>query len=200
MCFAGGIELCAPALLGLPVRIANAFDPALRHDRGGPGRAGLCHRYSSGGDFGSLPLARQPRRFGPAILCHDHRQGRARQAVRSGTGALALVRPCRADPDLRNRRPGYHPGRLVAGASSSALFSDWTLHYWFVPQGTAIAQGTPGIWHNPDIIRATAITLGLGLCVAITGMGVGLLASYTTARYRDGGFPPRSRRSAFCRS
>lgn len=70
--------------------------------------------------------------------------------------------------------------------SSSALFSNWTLHYWFGPQGTRIAQGTPGIWHNPDIIRATVITLGLGLCVAVSGMIVGLLASYTTARYRDG--------------
>ncbi|HMO06167.1 MAG TPA: iron ABC transporter permease [Paracoccaceae bacterium] len=78
---------------------------------------------------------------------------------------------------------------LVASSlapSSSALFSGWTLHYWFGPQGTRIAQGTPGIWHNPDITRATAITLGLGLCVAVSGMIVGLLASYTTARYREG--------------
>jgi iron(III) transport system permease protein len=70
--------------------------------------------------------------------------------------------------------------------SSSALFSNWTLHYWIGPQGTQIAQGTPGIWYNPDILRATAVTLGLGLCVAVAGMALGLLASYTTARYRDG--------------
>lgn len=70
--------------------------------------------------------------------------------------------------------------------ASSALFSNWTLHYWIGPQGTQIAQGTPGIWYNPDILRATAVTLGLGLCVAIAGMALGLLASYTTARYREG--------------
>ena len=35
---------------------------------------------------------------------------------------------------------------------------------------TDIAQGTPGIWHNPDILHATAVTLGLGLCVAVAGM------------------------------
>lgn len=70
--------------------------------------------------------------------------------------------------------------------SSSALFSDWTLHYWIGEQGSAIAQGTPGIIHNPDIIRAMVVTLGLGVCVAVAGMIVGLIASYTTARYREG--------------
>jgi iron(III) transport system permease protein len=70
--------------------------------------------------------------------------------------------------------------------SSSELFSNWTLHYWTGLPDASIAQGTPGIVHNPDIIRATAITLGLGLAVALTGMTIGLLASDTTARYREG--------------
>jgi iron(III) transport system permease protein len=78
---------------------------------------------------------------------------------------------------------------LVASSlapSSSALFSGWTLHFWIGQGVPGIAQGTPGIAHNPDILRATAITLGLGLCVALTGMAVGLLASFATARYRAG--------------
>lgn len=70
--------------------------------------------------------------------------------------------------------------------SSAFLFSNWTLHYWIGESSANIAQGTPGIWHNPDILWATTVTLGLGLCVAFTGMFVGLLASYTTARYRSG--------------
>lgn len=70
--------------------------------------------------------------------------------------------------------------------SSAALFSNWTLHYWIGESTANIAQGTAGIIHNPDIIRATVVTLGLGVCVAITGMIVGLMASYTTARYREG--------------
>lgn len=70
--------------------------------------------------------------------------------------------------------------------SSSALFSNWTLHYWAGLSSPRIAHGTPGIIHNPEILRATAITLGLGGAVAVAGMAIGLLASYTTARHREG--------------
>jgi iron(III) transport system permease protein len=70
--------------------------------------------------------------------------------------------------------------------SSSALFSNWTLHYWIGTSTPNIAQGTPGIWHNPDIARATQVSLMLALCVAVIGVGVGLLASHAAARYRQG--------------
>lgn len=70
--------------------------------------------------------------------------------------------------------------------SSANLFSSWTLHYWVGQSDPSFAQGIPGIAHNDDILRALSITLGLGLAVAFTGMVVGLLASYTTARYREG--------------
>ena len=70
--------------------------------------------------------------------------------------------------------------------SSANLFSDWTLHYWLGRSDPSFAQGIPGIAHNEDIVRALTVTLGLGLAVAFTGMFVGLLASYTTARYREG--------------
>jgi iron(III) transport system permease protein len=70
--------------------------------------------------------------------------------------------------------------------SSSALFSDWTLHYWTGLSDARIADGTPGIIHNPDIIRSIIITLGLGLAVAFAGMAIGLLAAFAVARYRTG--------------
>ncbi len=70
--------------------------------------------------------------------------------------------------------------------SSADLFSNWTTHYWLGQSNPAFAQGTPGIVHNQDIVRALLVTLGLGVAVAFTGMFVGLLASYTTARYREG--------------
>ena len=70
--------------------------------------------------------------------------------------------------------------------SSAKLFSDWTLHYWVGQSDAAIAQGFPGIAHNEDIVRALTVTLGLGLAVAFAGMLVGLLTSYTTARFRVG--------------
>lgn len=70
--------------------------------------------------------------------------------------------------------------------SSSALFSDWTLHYWTGLSDARIADGTPGIVHNPDIIRSVIITLGLGFAVAFAGMAIGLLAAFAAARYRTG--------------
>lgn len=70
--------------------------------------------------------------------------------------------------------------------SSSALFSDWTLHYWVGASNPAVAQGTPGIVHNPSIVRSIGITLGLGISVAVLGMALGLLAAFATARYRGG--------------
>lgn len=70
--------------------------------------------------------------------------------------------------------------------SSANLFSNWTLHYWLGQSDPSFAQGIPGIVYNEDIVRALTVTLGLGLAVAFTGMFVGLLASYTTARYREG--------------
>ncbi|MFQ6548125.1 ABC transporter permease [Aestuariibius sp. 2305UL40-4] len=70
--------------------------------------------------------------------------------------------------------------------SSASLFSGWTLHYWLGESDPSFAQGIPGIAHNEDILRALTVTLGLGLAVAFTGMAVGLLASYTTARFREG--------------
>ncbi len=70
--------------------------------------------------------------------------------------------------------------------SSAKLFSGWTAHYWVGTSDPSFAQGIPGIMHNSDIIRALTITLALGVCVALLGMIVGLLVSYTTARYREG--------------
>jgi len=70
--------------------------------------------------------------------------------------------------------------------SSANLFSGWTTHYWIGTSNPSFAQGIPGILYNADITRALVVTLALGVCVAFLGMMIGLLVSYTTARYRDG--------------
>jgi iron(III) transport system permease protein len=70
--------------------------------------------------------------------------------------------------------------------SSSALFSDWSLHYWTGVSTPSIAQGQAGIWHNPAILSAIALTVGLGVAVAFTGSALGLLVAYTLARHRQG--------------
>jgi iron(III) transport system permease protein len=70
--------------------------------------------------------------------------------------------------------------------SSSALFSNWTLHYWIGASTPSIAQGQAGIWHNSAILSATGITIGLGVVVAFTGTAVGLFVAFALARYRHG--------------
>jgi len=82
---------------------------------------------------------------------------------------------------------------IVLIASSMApragsLFSDWTLHFWIGPGGTAMAEGQAGIFRNPVLIDAIWTTIRLGLTVAGTSMLVGLLIAYTIVRYKASPF------------
>ncbi len=78
---------------------------------------------------------------------------------------------------------------IVLFASSMAprpgvLFSNWTLHYWIGPAGSAIAEGQAGIFRNPQLIDGILTTIRLGLTVALCAMVVGLLIAYTIVRYK----------------
>lgn len=78
---------------------------------------------------------------------------------------------------------------LVASSfapSSSALFSNWTMHFWVGQSSADVAQGIAGIVRNPDIVFATGVTIGLGVAVAALGLLLGLMTAYTAARYRSG--------------
>ncbi len=187
LCFAGAVSnFAAPALLGLPVRMQT-----------------LSTRL-----FGMIEVGQTARGFVIGILLvlisalflwlgNRAVSGRRSYATITGKGGRAKRF------DLGPARwPLFGVAALILfcatvvpviillasslAPSSAALFSNWTLHYWIGTSTANIAQGTPGIWHNPDIMWSTTVTLGLGLCVAFTGMFVGLLASYTTARYRSG--------------
>lgn len=70
--------------------------------------------------------------------------------------------------------------------SSSALFSNWTLHYWTGVSTPSIAQGQAGVWHNPLILSATGVTIALGIVVAATGTMLGLFVAFGLARHRQG--------------
>ena len=70
--------------------------------------------------------------------------------------------------------------------ASSALFSNWTLHYWTGLSNPSIAQGQAGIWSNPFIISATGLTIGLGIAVAITTTIIGLIVAFVLARDGEG--------------
>ena len=66
--------------------------------------------------------------------------------------------------------------------SSSALFSNWTLHYWTGASNPSIAQGQAGIFSNPFIVSATGLTMSLGVAVAITTTLIGLIVAFVLAR------------------
>lgn len=187
LCFAGAVSnFAAPALLGLPVRMQT-----------------LSTRL-----FGMIEVGQVARGYVIGILLvlisalflwlgNRAVSGRRSYATITGKGGRAKRFPLRAA-----RWPLFAVAAAIVtvstvvpvivlaasslAPSSSALFSNWTLHYWTGLSSPAIAQGTPGIIHNPDILRSIAITLALGLCVAVTGMAVGLLASFATARWREG--------------
>ncbi|UYN99891.1 MAG: iron ABC transporter permease [Devosia sp.] len=76
-------------------------------------------------------------------------------------------------------------GILIASSlapSSSALFSNWTLHYWTGASDPSIAQGQAGIFSNPFIVSATGLTMSLGVAVAITTTAIGLIVALVLAR------------------
>ena len=187
LCFAGAVSnFATPALLGLPVRMQT-----------------LSTRL-----FGMIEVGQVGRGYvigillvliSGAFLWAGNRivSGRRSYATITGKGGRAKRF------DLRRARwPLFTVAMLILlsstvvpviiltasslAPSSANLFSDWTLHYWMGRSDSSFAQGIPGIAYNEDIVRALLITLSLGLAVAFTGMFVGLLASYTTARYREG--------------
>lgn len=187
LCFAGAVSnFATPALLGLPVRMQT-----------------LSTRL-----FGMIEVGQVGRGFVIGILLvlisglflwAGNRVVSGRRSYATITGKGGRARRF----DLRAAR---WPLAAVAGVilvaativpvivliassfapSSANLFSNWTAHFWVGESRSDFAQGTAGIFHNPDILRALWVTISLGLAVAFTGMLVGLLTAYTAARYRRG--------------
>ncbi|MGL4406025.1 MAG: ABC transporter permease, partial [Notoacmeibacter sp.] len=189
LCFAGAVSnFAAPALLGLPVRMQT-----------------LSTRL-----FGMIEVGQTARGYVIGIMLvlvsalfiwlgnrvvsgrrsYATITGKGGRAKRFGLGAsrwplfsiaFALLMIATVIPVIILIASSLAP-------SSSALFSNWTLHYWIGQSTANIAQGTAGIVHNPDILKATSISIMLALSVAAIGMVIGLLVSYATTRYR-GGWP-----------
>lgn len=67
---------------------------------------------------------------------------------------------------------------------ASALFSNWTLHYWIGAADPAIAQGQAGILRDPLFLKALWTTLKLGVTVALTTMVLGLGLAHTIVRHK----------------
>jgi iron(III) transport system permease protein len=185
--FAGAVSnFAAPALLGLPVRMQT-----------------LATRL-----FGMIEIGQTARGYVIAILLilvsaaflwlgNRVVSGRRSYATITGKGGRAKRFPLGAA-----RLPLFALAMFICvlttivpvaillasslAPSSSALLSDWTLHYWVGQSTASIAQGQAGVWHNENILSAIGITLGLGAVVALTATALGLIVAFVLARYRSG--------------
>ncbi len=196
--FAGAVSnFAAPALLGLPVRMQT-----------------LATRL-----FGMIEIGQAERGYVLAILLivisafflwlgNRAISGRRSYATITGKGGrakrmrLGAARvPLLAVAILICVLTTIVPVAILVASSlapqSSALFSNWTLHYWLGVSDPAIARGQAGIWHNPSIVSATAITIGLGAVVALTGSALGLLVALVLARYKGGVLSAATNQLAF---
>jgi iron(III) transport system permease protein len=185
--FAGAVSnFAAPALLGLPVRMQT-----------------LATRL-----FGMIEIGQTARGYVIAILLiavsaaflwlgNKVVSGRRSYATITGKGGRAKRFPLGAA-----RLPLFAGALFICvittivpvailiasslAPSSSALLSDWTLHYWIGQSTGSIAQGQAGVWHNESILSAIGVTLALGAVVALTGTALGLIVAFVLARYRSG--------------
>jgi iron(III) transport system permease protein len=183
--FAGGVSnFAAPALLGIPVRMQTLSTRLYGMIQTGENERGFV--------IALLLIA-----VSAALLWFSDRLVSGRRAFTTVTGKGS-----------RTKRFSLGPWRwplfvfatmigitttivpvIVLFASSfapqtSALFSNWTLHFWVGEAGTAFAQGQAGIFQNPMFLDALQTTLKLGLAVAASTMVLGLAFAHTIVKYK----------------
>ncbi|RMF05031.1 MAG: iron ABC transporter permease, partial [Chloroflexi bacterium] len=64
----------------------------------------------------------------------------------------------------------------------------FTTHFWLGYSDPSIAQGQPGVLHNPQILNAAFNTVWLGLAVALFASVIGILIGYVLVRNKGGRF------------
>lgn len=67
---------------------------------------------------------------------------------------------------------------------ASSLFSGWTLHFWIGDADPGFARGQAGVMHNPQLLTALGVTLGLGAVVALAANAIGVLTALSLTRHR----------------
>jgi len=185
LCFAGAVSnFAAPALLGLPVRMQTLSTRLFGMIEIGQVERGYVLSILLIG-LSALFLAAGNRALAGrrSYATISGKGGRARRfALGTARGpllALALV-ICLLTTIL--------PILLLIAASlapmSSALFSDWTLHFWTGLADPAIARGQAGILNNPQLIQALWLTLGIGAVVALVANAIGILIALALTRHR----------------
>lgn len=185
LCFAGAVSnFAAPALLGLPVRMQTLSTRLFGMIEIGQVERGYVLSILLIG-LSALFLAAGNRALAGrrSYATISGKGGRARRfALGTARGpllALALV-ICLLTTIL--------PILLLIAASlapmSSALFSDWTLHFWTGLADPAIARGQAGILNNPQLIQALWLTLSIGAVVALVANAIGILLALALTRHR----------------
>jgi iron(III) transport system permease protein len=182
LCFAGAVSnFAAPALLGLPVRMQTLSTRLYGMIEVG--------QIARGYVIGILLIA-----ISALFLLVGNRALTGRRSYATITGKGGRAKRFNLGPA---RWPLFGVAALILtcativpvivlvassfAPASAALFSDWTLHYWTGPSDARIAQGTPGVFLNPDFLRALTITLAMGLCVAMLAMLTGLITGQASA-------------------
>jgi iron(III) transport system permease protein len=185
LCFAAAVSnFAAPALLGLPVRMQT-----------------LSTRL-----FGMIEIGQVARGYVLAILLitisavflaigNRMLAGRRSFATISGKGGragrvtLGAARlPLTALALTIGILTTIVPIILLIAASlapmASALFSNWTLHFWIGDADPGFARGQAGILNNPQLLRALTLTMGLGAVVALIANVIGILIAIALTRHR----------------
>lgn len=183
--FAGGVSnFAAPALLGIPVRMQTLSTRLYGMIQTGENERGFV--------IALLLIA-----VSAALLWFSDRLVSGRRAFTTVTGKGSRTKRFSLGPwrwplflfaTLIGITTTIIPVIVLFASSfapqTSALFSNWTLHFWIGEAGTAFAQGQAGIFRNPMFLDALQTTLKLGLAVAITTMALGLAFAHTIVKHK----------------
>lgn len=78
---------------------------------------------------------------------------------------------------------------VLLGSSFTRRTGDFaggiTSHFWIGTSDPAIAQGQPGVMHNPQILNAALNTIWLGLSVAVFASVIGVVIGYVIVRNKN---------------
>ncbi len=187
LCFAEAVSsFSAPAILGLPVRFHTLATRAYGAiETGSPERGYVLITVMVVTAALFLALAAVLQRRGQSFATIGAQGGRrGRMALGRwrwplAVAALSTVAATTILPTLV----------LLLSSVSTASgnpFATLTTHYWIGAADPAVAQGQAGILNNPQLVRATLVTLGVGLATGIAALAAALVVGLAIGRLRGG--------------
>ena len=189
LCFAEAVSsFSAPAILGLPVRFHTLATRAYGAiETGSPERGYVLIAVMIVTAALFLALAAALQRRGQSFATvggQGSRRGRmplGRWRWPLALAALVVVVATTVLPALVLLLSSF-------SSQSGNPFASLTTHYWIGASDPAIAQGQEGVLRNPQLIRATVVTLGVGLATGAAALLAALVIGLAIGRLR-GRFP-----------